>query len=96
MTEPAPKVEYVGFWPRVVASVIDMLLSAFDAALNTVNVRKGNFLMLFSTRQRAVTYLCSVLIGLPIWFTVGVLINQAPGSTRTPLWNAGRKFESQT
>lgn len=49
----------------------------FKKALNTVNVRKGNFLMLFSTRQRAVTYLCSVLIGLPIWFTVGVLINQS-------------------
>ncbi len=29
MTEPVAAVEYVGFWPRAGASVIDMLLSSF-------------------------------------------------------------------
>ncbi len=43
MTEPAPKVEYVGFWPRVVASVIDMLLSAFllTPIINAIYSRPG-------------------------------------------------------
>lgn len=49
----------------------------FKKALERGDVRKGNFLMLFRTKQRALTYLGSVLIGLPIWFTVGVLINQS-------------------
>ncbi len=48
----------------------------FKKALGS-NVHKGNFLMLFRTKQRALTYLGSVIIGLPIWFTVGVLINQS-------------------
>jgi MFS family permease len=36
-------------------------------------VSKGNFFMLFATRQRAVRYLACIAMGLPVWFCVGVL-----------------------
>lgn len=49
----------------------------FKKALERSDVVKGNFLMLFRNGRRAWTYVASVLIGLPIWFTVGVLINQS-------------------
>lgn len=41
-------------------------------------VVKGQFLMLFHTKERFLRYLYCLLIGLPIWFVVGVLITQAP------------------
>ncbi len=42
------------------------------------DVSKGNLLMLFNNRERAVRYLYCLCIGLPIWFVVGVLVTQAP------------------
>jgi hypothetical protein len=40
-------------------------------------VQKGNFFQLFTNRARAFKYLASVAVGLPIWYVVGVLINQS-------------------
>jgi MFS family permease len=37
-------------------------------------VSKGNFFMLFANRKRAVRYLACIAMGLPVWFSVGVLI----------------------
>jgi MFS transporter, putative metabolite:H+ symporter len=37
-------------------------------------VRRGDFLMLFNTRERFGRYLKSILIGLPTWFVIGVLV----------------------
>jgi putative MFS transporter len=42
------------------------------------NVSKGNILMLFTNRQRFIKYLCCILIGMPLWFVVGILITQSP------------------
>lgn len=42
------------------------------------HVRKGNFISLFTSRARFLKYLRSVLIGLPIWFCVGILITFSP------------------
>jgi len=39
---------------------------------------RGNFLALFSERKRFFRYLNSILIGVPIWFVVGVLITFSP------------------
>lgn len=42
------------------------------------NIAKGKFSMLFTTRERALRYLYCLLIGLPIWFVVGIFVTQAP------------------
>ncbi|HZG01512.1 MAG TPA: MFS transporter [Chitinophagales bacterium] len=38
------------------------------------NVQKGNFFMLFTTWPRFFKYVCCILIGLPVWFCIGILI----------------------
>jgi MFS family permease len=42
------------------------------------NVRRGSFLSLFATRERARRYLCVILIGVPIWYVVGILVTFSP------------------
>lgn len=42
------------------------------------NVIKGKFSMIFSTRERSLRYMYCLLIGLPIWFVVGIFVTQAP------------------
>ncbi|RFZ86053.1 MFS transporter [Mucilaginibacter terrenus] len=41
-------------------------------------VSKGNMLMLFTDRKRFFKYLNCILIGMPLWFVVGILITQSP------------------
>ena len=38
------------------------------------SVVRGNFLMLFTNRDRALRYLKGVVIGLPVWYVIGILI----------------------
>ncbi|MBI3592908.1 MAG: MFS transporter [Nitrospirae bacterium] len=42
------------------------------------NISKGNFFSLFTDRLRFSKYIKSILIGLPIWFSVGILITFSP------------------
>lgn len=42
------------------------------------NVSKGNMLMLFNNRKRFFKYLNCILIGLPLWYVVGILVAQSP------------------
>jgi putative MFS transporter len=42
------------------------------------NVSKGNFKMLFTDKQRFRKYLHCIMIGIPLWFVVGILITQSP------------------
>jgi MFS family permease len=49
----------------------------FEGVRRTTAVR-GSFLALFATAERARRYLSVVLVGLPIWYVVGVLITFAP------------------
>lgn len=46
--------------------------------MKTADVSRGNFLSLFTDRRRFAKYLDSILIGIPIWFVVGVLITFSP------------------
>lgn len=46
----------------------------FDKVRKDVTVSKGNFLMLFTNRKRFLKYLACILIGLPVWFCIGILI----------------------
>lgn len=49
----------------------------FEGIRQTAAVR-GNFLALFATGERTRRYLSVVLVGLPIWYVVGILITFAP------------------
>lgn len=44
----------------------------------STDVQRGNILMLFNDRERFFRYLKCILVGLPIWFVVGVLITFSP------------------
>ncbi len=41
-------------------------------------VKRGDLLMLFSNKTRFLKYLQCILVGLPIWFVVGILITFSP------------------
>jgi MFS family permease len=53
-------------------------ISVFESGMfhevKKMNVKRGNFLMLFNNRERFQKYLFSILIGLPTWFVIGVLV----------------------
>jgi MFS family permease len=42
------------------------------------DLRRGNFLSLFTSRERFGRFMNSILIGVPTWFVVGVLITFSP------------------
>ena len=42
------------------------------------NVEKGNFFQLFSSRNIFKKYLYCILMGLPIWYIIGILVFSAP------------------
>lgn len=46
------------------------------------NIGKGNLLILFTNKRRFFKYMKSILIGLPIWFCVGILILLSPEFAR--------------
>lgn len=41
-------------------------------------IKKGDIRMLFTSRERLLRYIYCLLIGLPIWFVVGIFVTQAP------------------
>jgi len=52
-------------------------LTVFESGMYTSlekNVSKGNFLMFFNNSKRFKKYTCSILIGLPTWYVIGILI----------------------
>ncbi len=57
-------------------------------------VQRGNMWMLFNNANRFKKYLCCILIGLPLWFVVGVLITFSPEFGKalgaTGIINAGK------
>lgn len=52
--------------------------SGMYKALEVPVSSKGNFISLFTNRRRLIKYLRCILIGIPLWFLVGVLITFAP------------------
>ncbi len=57
---------------------IKMFESGLYNSIKNSNVSKGNFIKLFTSKERFFRYLNCILIGLPIWFVVGVLITFSP------------------
>jgi MFS family permease len=57
---------------------VQVFESAIFDKMKSRNIKRGDLLLLFSSGKRAAKYLQSILIGLPIWFVVGVLITFSP------------------
>lgn len=71
----------------IVGGVIGLLLLAlrmgtFESGMfqktSKSNIQKGKLSMLFTNRERLKRYVYCLLIGLPIWFVVGIFVTQAP------------------
>lgn len=73
---------------------VGVLESGMFKKAAVAHVAKGNFLMLFASRERGLRYLYCICISLPIWFVMGILMTQSPeigqalGATET--LNAGK------
>lgn len=53
---------------------VSVLESKMYDSLKVAGVRMGNFWMLLNNRDRLLRYLRGILIGLPVWYIIGVLI----------------------
>ena len=63
-----------------------MRLRSFESsvfmAAKTGKEARGSLLLLFSSRKRAFRYLACILMGIPIWYSVGLLITLSPELAR--------------
>lgn len=76
----------------VIGGILGLLLLAlrfgvaesgmFRGMENQAQLRKGNFLALFTSRDRFERFYHAIMIGLPSWFVVGVLITFSPEFAR--------------
>lgn len=54
-----------------------METSIFQSAKQTA-VRRGSFFYIFQSRERSLRYLACIVMGVPIWYSVGLLITLSP------------------
>lgn len=64
-------------------SLLALRIGAYESGMygkirNETSVRRGQFLSLFSMQSRFFKYARCILIGIPLWFTVGILVTFAP------------------
>lgn len=63
-------------------SLLLLRISVFESGifkkLEKKKIPKGNFFMLFANNRRFARYMHCILIGLPIWYVVGILVGRAP------------------
>lgn len=58
---------------------VSMLESGlFNSVKEHQHLKKGDFLMLFQSRKRFFRYLRCILIGVPVWYVVGILVTFSP------------------
>jgi MFS family permease len=57
---------------------LKMFESGMYAVMQKSNVAKGQFLKLFTSKKLFFKYLNCILIGLPIWFVIGILVTFSP------------------
>ena len=57
---------------------VNVFESRIFETLKERQIKRGDLVMLFSSRSRLLTYLRCILVGLPIWFVVGILITFSP------------------
>jgi MFS family permease len=49
--------------------------SMYDSTKKKMDVPLGNFFMFLNNRERFLRYLRAILIGLPVWYVIGILIS---------------------
>ena len=57
---------------------VNVFESPIFETLKERQVKRGDLLMLFTNKTRFLKYLQCILVGLPIWFVVGILITFSP------------------
>jgi MFS family permease len=57
---------------------VSVLESGMFSIVKHKNIKRGDISMLFGNSKRIVKYILSILIGVPIWFVVGILIPFSP------------------
>jgi len=62
----------------LMAMRIKVFESGIFTKLKEENVRRGDVRMLFNNKKRLLKYITSIIIGMPIWFVVGILITFSP------------------
>ncbi len=55
----------------------------FSQAVHAVAVKRGDIRLLFSSRSRAWRYARCILVGIPLWFLVGILVTFSPEFAKT-------------
>ncbi len=67
----------------IIGGILGLLLLAFRVGtfesglfdkLKTDKVQKGNFFMLFQSRSIFLKYIACIMVGLPVWFVLGILV----------------------
>ena len=67
-----------GLGLALLALRIGVFESGMFSAVKERNIGRGNFLSLFSSVRQTVKYISCVLIGIPIWYVIGLLITFSP------------------
>src|SRR3982750_1650438 len=62
----------------LMAMRIKVFESGIFMKLKEKNVKRGDIRMLFNNKKRLLKYVTSILIGMPIWFVIGILITFSP------------------
>jgi MFS family permease len=57
---------------------VSVLESGMFSTVKNKNVKRGDLALLFGNGKRVLKYILSILIGLPIWFVVGIMIPFSP------------------
>ncbi len=55
----------------------------FQQVASQARVTRGNFFALFAKKERLVRYVCLILSGVPIWYSVGILVTFSPEIGKT-------------
>lgn len=67
----------------IIGGILGLMLLVFRVStfesgmfdkLKSDKVQKGNFFMLFTNKSIFIKYICCILVGLPIWFVIGILV----------------------
>ncbi|HEY4323365.1 MAG TPA: MFS transporter [Mucilaginibacter sp.] len=66
--------------------LLALRLGTFESGLYKniakTSISKGNFFILFTDKKRFLKYLYCILIGVPIWFVIGIILTLAPEFTK--------------
>ena len=66
-----------GLGIALLAMRVGVAESGMFNSIKNSNITRGNFLMFFNNSKRFKKYIAAILIGLPTWYSIGILVNQS-------------------